>query len=188
MEPPRHPRQPIRATAVPLGLMMAAGALAIGDWRMRQDFLNPPSEWLPLPDIPGPLYPVLALVAGFGLALPLACLWTNRARWRQMLRPTWGRAIATIGMAGLTPLGFWGELPAVLGFFWLLGWGNITAPNADPGLVLALTLLPLIIAWPLSHALIYGLPRCWRLHTFAAFNIGQMALAILLENVWPGQW
>lgn len=182
-----HPRRPIGAAFARLGLALSAVVLAIGDWRMRQDLRVPPSEWLPQPDIPGLLYPVLALVAGFGLALPLACLWVNRRQVRRMLRATPGRALAAVLMAGLTPVGFWGKVPAVFGFFWALGWGNITAPGADVGLVLAVTVGPLLIAWPLAHALIYGLPRHLRIPGFLAFNISQMALVILLENVWPGR-
>lgn len=129
----------------------------------------------------------LAVIAGCAISLPIAVFWVNRARWRMILRPKGWRVGATLLMAGFTPIMFWGWLPSVVGFWTALGLIS-TLQSAFIGVDLLMTFLlvaPVILAYPLACALIYGLERRRRLPAFVMFNVGQMAFVAAMGLVYP---
>lgn len=157
-----------------LGLSLACLALA----------LRPPLiQGLPVPD---GLRIALAPLAGGGLALPLSLLWLHRARPGRVLRLTRGRLVWALALALLSPLSLSGWLPGIFGFWLAIGAFQI-ALTGLPLLPLSLLLATPILAYPLASALVYGLSRRWRIPGYLAVFTGQLALAILLGSVFPGE-
>lgn len=136
----------------------------------------------------------LAVMAGYGITLPFACLWANRSHMDAIARFTWGRAISAFLFAGFFPLGLWGGMPTALGFFPAMMLGG--AFSGETGFVGALSLVlgsqaimlfATLLLYPLTSALIYGLRQRWRIPAFVATYLGPVGLLFLLGFRTSGQ-
>lgn len=174
MEPhPPHPRRDPFLAWLAVSALIAAttfGADWSGlDWSAPDDRLLPRSL-------------ALALAAGFGLSMPLTCLWVNRGALRRMLRPTAGRILTAVLLAQLVPLGYlempvypWGIVAVMaLGSTAPFPWATMTAALLAPVVFLPLT-------YPVAAALIYGLPRPIRAVFIAAVPPGLIAIVLLFD-------
>jgi hypothetical protein len=132
----------------------------------------------------------LALIAGYGIALPFACLWANRGHWRAMLRFKWGRVISAFVFAGFCPIGLWGNTPIALGFMPAMLLGNAFGGQAPLGHTLelqAVVIAATLLLYPLCSAVIYGLPIRWRIPAFLTTYFGAIALLFLMGFRTSGQ-
>jgi hypothetical protein len=185
IHPRKSPRRAILAIGTALSLTAYVGGLFCGIPNLSDG--NPR-------DVSDSIYPALwmlplfALTSGFGLSLPLACLWANRLNRRALLRFTWGRGLASIIMFTFLPAGFLGVLPVWftvvlsinlfhpkpsafnLQFF-------LSSPSTALNFIFALSALGLITLF--SFALIYGLRMRWRLPAFVALWCGISASLVL---------
>jgi hypothetical protein len=181
-----HPRQsPLREWVI-LGSLLALIFTCIAVFAVipsvRSVGFDPyPSNILVLP---------LALIAGYGITLPFACLWANRGNWRAMLRFKWGRAISAFVFAGFCPTGLWGNTPIALGFMPAMLLGNAFSGEAPLGLTLglqAVVIAATLLLYPLCSAVIYGLPLRWRIPAFLTTYFGAIALLFLMGFRTSGQ-
>ena len=134
--------------------------------------------------VPVPLWikPFLAILAGVGLTLPLAILWTNRKHLKSILRFRFFRYLAAGLMAFFTPVFLLSWVPSAAGFWFIV----ITDEERTGQAVVAILLATLswIVAWPLASALIWGLSRPWRVPAFLLFNLGETALVASLGLIF----
>lgn len=185
---PAHPRQsPVRAWVILgslLALILACIAVFVVIPTIRPKGFDPyPSRAMIAP---------LALLAGFGIALPFACLWPNRGQRRAMLRFKWGRAISAVLLAGLLPIGLFGVMPIALGFATAMPLLVAFEPNAGPPLAtLAIAQATFIacctLAYPLACGIIYSLTMPWRIPAFITTISGPIALLLLMGFSTSGQ-
>ena len=185
--PPVHPRRnPRRALLwITIGLALALWALGVfwglPRFGMELHIQHPriyPTAWV---------MPLVALVAGFGLALPLACLWVNRDNLRAVLRPTWGRVIWGLFLAAFAPVGAVAIFPLalIMAVFALGNPGDIYLfPSVPTFVVLVMTLMIAGVVMTFAFALIYGLPRLWRVPAFVALWIGMAGLVVILGRAF----
>lgn len=193
--PHRQRRQSPNRAIVQIGLGLSLIALLIGvlwglprygagDGRSVIEQIYPPLWALPL----------FALTAGFGLALPLGCLWANRMHRKSLLRPTKARVLASLIMAALMPAGFTGIFPVPL---WLVLSRNLFGLQSpekidqfflftpSPLLTLLYTALVLTCLTLMSFALLYAIARPWRVLAFVALWFG-IASALVLAGYGYG--
>jgi hypothetical protein len=135
----------------------------------------------------------LGLLAGFGIALPFACLWANRGQRRAMLRFKWGRAISAVIAAFFLPIGLWGPMPVVVGFGCFLLLSEVQNAQTFMQAILSF-LIPQaviigasLIVYPLACGMIYGLKMRFRLPAFAGLIFGAIALLLLMGFRTSGQ-
>lgn len=174
---PRHAQRDLRKVWLLIGAGITGLVLTL-------------SFMLPAPGTAMPVWsrPVLAAVSGGGLGLPLAAVWVHRADLRRMLRFTRGRIIATLIMAGLFPVGFFGGLPTAFGFWVALVLSAVAgglqetfsgSGGSIPGFAAVFCLIN-ALAYAASAALIHSLARRWRIAGFSLLYIGQIALLLAL--------
>lgn len=184
-----HPRQNPRRAILWIGLCLSLIALLIGLlWGLPAYGDGNPNKAMDHIYPPLGLLPLFAISAGFGLALPVACLWINRAHLHAILRFTWGRAVASLIMLGLLPAGFSGIFPAPL---WvvlstnLFAWKhppslqNFFMASPSPVLSLLYAVAAILVTTVFSCALIYGLRKRWRVPAFVALWFGFAAALVL---------
>ena len=128
--------------------------------------------------LPADKFALVSLAAGFCLAMPFACLWVNRRMWRSMVRWTKGKVAAAVLVAGFAPVVMFGVFPGALG---LGAFASVIAVLVQPlkgeswiafALGQTAMILAFAMAYPLTGAVIYGLPKRWRPVALVLFVIG----------------
>ena len=132
------------------------------------------------------MIPPLALIAGYGIALPFACFFANSANLRPMLRFTWGRLITVLLFVGFFPIFLWGgALPMAFGLLAISPIAILFENDIGVSVFEILILIPLIIGanglgYALCCAMIYGLTKRWRIGAFIFTYAGAIALLLLM--------
>ena len=158
-------------------LYLMAHYVTLAEVTLARDYYLPDDKIVPV-----------SLAAGFCLAMPFACLWVNRRMWRSMVRRTKGKVAAAVLVAGFVPVAMFGVFPGALG---LGAFASIIAVLVEPlkgeswiafGLGQTGMILAFAMAYPLASAVIFGLPKRWRIVALALFVIGLDLLFPLLGS------
>lgn len=170
-----HPRQGISQVFIRLTVLLAlanyiCARLIIPQLRPATYDPYPTTAW----------QAPLALTAACGLALPLVCLWSNRAKLRSLIKPTRGRILSAVMLAGFSPFASLYYIPISIGGYAGLNlfdfvenplWRKLPWLLLIQGLMIAASL----VAYPLACAMIYGLVRKWRIPAFILLILGLWA-------------